>query len=51
MSWKCFVNGKGAALASREFTIVIMSEGVSVQSTPCLPSLWHVASFSTRALL
>ena len=23
-----------------------MSEGVSVQSTPCLPSLWHVASFS-----
>ena len=27
-------------------TIVIMSEGVSVQSTPRLPLLWHVASSS-----
>ena len=42
---------KGAASASREFASVghhhhcHQSEGVSVQSTPCLPSLWHVASF------
>ena len=26
--------------------LAILAQGVSVQSTPCLPSLWHVASFS-----